>query len=64
MGKGGNRQSGFRRRFFLRFAHRQTAVLHRGGKHDLRTGALAWDFLLFCQRNPKACPLLAICAMR
>lgn len=20
--------------------------------------ALAWDFLLFCQRNPKACPLL------
>ena len=22
MGKGGNRQSGFRRRFFLRFAHR------------------------------------------
>ena len=21
--------------------------------------ALAWDFLLFCQRNPKACPLQA-----
>ena len=38
MGKGGNRQSGFRRRFFLWFAHRQAAVLHRGGKHDLRAG--------------------------
>ena len=22
--------------------------------------ALAWDFLLFCQRNPKACPLLEV----
>lgn len=21
---------------------------------------LAWDFLLFCQRNPKACPLLEV----
>lgn len=38
MGKGRNRQSGFRRRFFLRFAHRQAAVLHWGGKHDLRAG--------------------------
>ena len=22
--------------------------------------ALAWDFLLFCQRNPKTCPLLKV----
>ena len=22
--------------------------------------ALAWDFLLFCQRNPKTCPLLEV----
>ena len=22
--------------------------------------ALAWDFLLFCQRNPKSCPLLEV----
>ena len=22
--------------------------------------AFAWDFLLFCQRNPKACPLLEV----
>ena len=21
---------------------------------------LAWDFLLFCQRNPKSCPLLEV----
>ena len=26
--------------------------------------ALAWDFLLFCQRNPKACPLLEVADAR
>ena len=27
----------------------------------LPQGPLAFDFLLFCQRNPKACPLIDVC---
>lgn len=27
----------------------------------LRKGQLAFDFLLFCQRNPKSCPLIEVC---
>jgi hypothetical protein len=27
----------------------------------LPQGAIAFDFLLFCQRNPKACPLIEVC---
>ena len=27
----------------------------------LPQGQLAFDFLLFCQRNPKACPLIEVC---
>jgi len=27
----------------------------------LRKGLLAFDFLLFCQRNPKSCPLIEVC---
>jgi hypothetical protein len=27
----------------------------------LRKGQIAFDFLLFCQRNPKSCPLIEVC---
>lgn len=27
----------------------------------LPQGPIAFDFLLFCQRNPKACPLIEVC---
>lgn len=27
----------------------------------LPAGKIAFDFLLFCQRNPKACPLIEVC---
>ena len=27
----------------------------------LPAGPAAFDFLLFCQRNPKACPLIEVC---
>ena len=27
----------------------------------LPQGQIAFDFLLFCQRNPKSCPLIEVC---